>query len=159
MGVAKRKRFVRKVNYSDSEDEEAACSENEEEEQEAEECNGHLDDVEVAVLKDATELRKKGDIIACAGEGGDVPWIAVLVNDHTSPDTVSVRWLRPQKKEQHTGSWVEMKGKNSQVTVHEGAVLGIIVWDDDGPTENYMGVGNWGVVVDWLKDYHSNPDN
>ena len=101
---------------------------------------------------------EKGDIIVCAGDVGDVPWIAVVVTDQTNRDPVSVRWLRPFNKNAFTGRWVEMKGKVNQTDVQDDAVLGTILWENDNQSDEYMGVSNWKKANEWWTEHHSLPD-
>jgi hypothetical protein len=101
---------------------------------------------------------EKGDIIVCAGDSGDVPWIAVVVTDQTNRDPVSVRWLRPVDKKAYTGPWVEMKGKVNQTDVQDDAVLGTILWENNSQSDEYMGVANWEEAVEWWTDHRSLPD-
>ena len=101
---------------------------------------------------------EKGDIIVCAGDVGDVPWIAVVVTDQTNRDPVSVRWLRPFNKNAFTGRWVEMKGKVNQTDVQDDAVLGTILWENDNQSDEYMGVSNWKKAIEWWTEHHSLPD-
>ena len=92
----------------------------------------------------------------CAGDSGDVPWIAVVVTDQTNRDPVSVRWSVDKKA--YTGPWVEMKGKVNQTDVQDDAVLGTILWENDNQSDEYMGVANWEKAVEWWTDHGSLPD-